>query len=142
MGKRISMLSAALLLLAGTGGPAWADVEIGAFVGNPDHRAPTAAEVDGFETLIGREVNTVLVYWAWNDGDFPTADLNSGVRFHDGYDTHTILQLTWEPWSRNGGDDPSYSLNGIINGDFDPYITQFAQDCAAWGDPIRLRFMH
>ena len=119
-----------------------ADTEIGAYVGNPDHVAPTAAEVSGFEDLIGRDVSSVLVYWAWNDGDFPTADLNSGVRYHDGYDTHTTLQLTWEPWSRLGGTDNTYPLSGIINGDFDAYITKFAQDSAAWGDPIRLRFMH
>ncbi len=121
---------------------ALASTEIGAFVGNPDHRAPTATEVNDFENQIGREVSSVLVYWAWNDGDFPTQQLMDGVRFHDGYDTHTTLQLTWEPWSRNGGDDQSYSLEGIINGDFDAYITKFAQDCKAWGDTMRIRFAH
>lgn len=130
-----------MALLASTAA-GFGSVEIGAFVGNEDHRGPTAAEVNSFETKIGREVNSVLVYWAWNDGDFPTAELNSGVRFHDGYDTGTILHLTWEPWSRNGGDDSSFSLDGIINGDFDSYISRFAQDSAAWGAPIRLRFMH
>lgn len=119
-----------------------ASTEIGAWVGNPDHVAPTAAEISSFETTIGRHISTALVYWAWNDGAFPTAGLNDGIRYHDGYDTGTILHLTWEPWSRNGGDDASYSLSSIINGDHDAYITQFAQDSAAWGDTIRLRFMH
>ena len=135
------ILSVAIILMFSAGSGS-AQTEIGAFVGNPDHVAPTAAEVDGFENLIGREVSSVLVYWAWNDGDFPTADLNSGVRYHDGYDTQTVLHLTWEPWSRNGGDDASYSLSSIIDGTHDGYITQFAQDAAAWGDTIRLRFMH
>jgi beta-mannanase len=132
----------AVLLLIGSAGHALASAEIGAYVGNPDHTAPTADEVNAFEDLAGRHLSSVLVYWAWNDGDFPAEALNSGVRYHDGYDTQTILHLTWEPWSRNGGGDTSYSLDRIIAGEFDVYITKFAQDAAAWGDPIRLRFMH
>jgi beta-mannanase len=131
-----------ILSLATLAGAASASTEIGAFVGNADHVAPTAAEVNNFEDLAQRHLSSVLVYWAWNDGDFPAAGLNSGVRFHDGYDTKTVLHLTWEPWSRLGGNDSTYPLTGIINGDFDPYITKFAQDTAAWGDPIRLRLMH
>ena len=135
-------LALAAAFLASRGPVARAQADIGAFVGNPNHVAPTAGEVQNFENLIGRDVNSVLVYWAWNDGDFPTAGLNSGVRFHDGYDTQTILHLTWEPWSRLGGDDSTYPLDRIIAGDFDSYITKFAEDSKAWGNPIRLRFMH
>ncbi|MDD5546273.1 MAG: glycosyl hydrolase [Candidatus Omnitrophica bacterium] len=119
-----------------------AETEIGAFVGNEDHMMPSAAEVQNFENLTGRHVNSVLVYWAWNDGDFPAQSLNSGVRFHDGYDTKTSINFTWEPWSRLGGNDSTFPMDRIINGDFDPYITKFAIDSRVWADPIRMRFAH
>ncbi len=113
--------------------------EIGALVNNidiHDHPVPYASEVTGFENLMGRHLNSVLVWGAWNQynkPDFPTAELNSGVRNHDGYDTKTILHYTWEVWA---------PLTNVINGDYDNYITKFAQDCKSWQDPIRFRLMH
>ncbi len=140
--KKISVLISVIILVLASKTNAADYCEIGAFVGNEDHRAPYASEVTAFEELAGRHLNTIMVYWAWNDGDFPAVGLNNGVRYHDGYDTKTVLQLTWEPWSRLGGDDSTYSLADIINGVHDTYIAQFAQDCKSWRDPIHLRFMH
>jgi len=119
-----------------------ASCELGAYVGNADHRAPYASEIQSFENLAGRHIGANLVYWAFNDGDFPTQQLNDGLRYHDGYNTHTTLQLAWEPWSRLGADDTTFALTDIIAGTHDNYITKFAQDCRNWQDPIHLRFMH
>lgn len=119
----------------------YAQCEIGAYVGNEDHRAPYASEIQSFENLAGRHIASNLVYWAWNDGAFPTAGLNSGMRYHDSYNTGTALHLVWEPWGR-GDNDIAYDLSTIISGSHDSYITQFAQDCRNWGDPVRLRFAH
>ncbi|MCP4649469.1 MAG: PEP-CTERM sorting domain-containing protein [PVC group bacterium] len=119
-----------------------ASCDIGAFVGNDDHRAPYDYEVRDFENITGHHLDSVQLFWAWNDGSFPGADLDTGVRYHDGYNTQTSLQLTWEPWSRAGGTDASYTLPNIINGTYDSYITQFANDCYSWQAPIRLRFAH
>jgi hypothetical protein len=118
----------------------FAESEIGAFVGNPDHRMPYDSEVRDFENQAGRHIDSALVYWAWNDGDFPADSLNSGVKFHDGYNTKTSVNFTWEPWSRLGGSDDTYSLDKIIRGDFDAYIAKFARDSRDWTDPIRMRF--
>ncbi len=123
----------------------WADAsgcEIGAFVGNQDGIPPSAVQVQSFENLAQRNVSSVLVYWAWGDGDFPAQQLTNGITYHDGYDTHTTLQLTWEPWSRYGPYDTTYSLDNIIAGKYDNYIKKFADDCSNWGDQIRLRFAH
>jgi PEP-CTERM putative exosortase interaction domain len=68
--------------------------------------------------------------------------LNDGLRYHDGYNTQSVLHLTWEPWSRSGASDDSYTLSHIAAGQYDDYITKFAQDCRQWQDPIRLRFAH
>jgi len=124
-----------------SGANLFAQCEIGAFVGNGDHRAPYASEIQNFENLAGRHIASDVLYWAWNDGGFPAADLNSGLRYHDGYDTKATLQMVWEPWGR-GDNDIAYDLTTIINGSHDSYITKFAQDCRDWSDPIRLRFAH
>lgn len=115
--------------------------EIGAFVGNPDQRPPSAEEIRNYEILTGRHLNSVLIFWAWSDGNLPIEDLEQ-IRYHDGYNTHLNLHITWEPWQRAGVDDTTYSLNSIINGKHDAYISQFARDCRKWKDIIRLRFAH
>ncbi len=139
--KLVVLLFVSASLLSFTASVFAQNCEIGAFVGNGDHRAPSASEIQNFENLAGRHVNSVLFYWSWNDGDFPAADLNSGIRYHDGYDTQTSLNLTWEPWSRSQTADP-YPLQEISSGNHDNYITKFAQDCRDWQAPIRLRFAH
>ncbi|MFH2137308.1 MAG: hypothetical protein ABII88_02225 [Candidatus Omnitrophota bacterium] len=115
--------------------------EIGAFVANPNQRPPNAEEIRAYEQLIGRHLKSILFFWAWSDGDFPAADLKK-VLYHDGYDTRINLHITWEPWSRGGVNDSSYSLSSIISGEHDAYIAKFARDCRGWKDPIRLRFAH
>jgi hypothetical protein len=130
------------LLLISYSNIAFAFCEIGAFVGNDDGIPPTAGEVMSFESLAQRHVSSVQVFWTFAEGDFPSTELSSSITYHDGYDTQSSLQLTWEPWSRLGGNDSSYSLSSIISGDHDAYITKFAQDCRDWQRPVRLRFAH
>lgn len=51
--------------------------------------------------------------------------------------------LSWEPWNpANGADQPTYSLQNIVNGNFDTYIANFALSIKAYGSPIFLRFAH
>jgi hypothetical protein len=106
--------------------------EIGAFVGvNP----PSKAAVNEFESLAGRHIHSAVWYQGWdasNQPPFPTSEL-SGARYHDGYDTHTILHLTWEPW---------VDLESIANGAYDTYLTSYANEAKSWGETIRLRFAH
>jgi beta-mannanase len=70
---------------------------------------------------------------ASNQPSFPTAELSQGVRYHDGYDTQTILHLTWEPW---------VDLQDIASGAYDPYLEAYAAAARDWGDTIRLRLAH
>lgn len=118
-----------------------AHCEIGAFVGNPNYRPPKAQEIREYEQLICRHLHTILIFWAWEDGNFPIVDLKD-ILYHDGYNTGIILHITWEPWQRGGVEDKFYSLESIIKAEHDDYITQFARDCRDWKDIIRLRFAH
>ena len=107
--------------------------EIGAFVGSS---TPTAAQVKAFEHLEGRHISSVQVYQAWDatsQPSFPASAFSSGVRYHDGYDTKTIVNLTSEPW---------VSLKKIASGAYDSYLTRYAKQIKAWGQPVRFRFAH
>jgi hypothetical protein len=108
-------------------------MDIGAYVASDP---PTSTAVGGFEDLSGRHVCSVMWYQGWdasNQPPFPTSELNTGVRYHDGYNTHTILHLTWEPWAK---------LDDIAGGMYDSYLTSYASDAKNWGETIRLRFAH
>ena len=51
--------------------------------------------------------------------------------------------VTWEPWLAGGGtSQPAYALQRIAAGDFDPYITRWAQGLRGFGKPVLLRFAH
>jgi len=107
--------------------------EIGAFVGASP---PASSAVREFETSSERHVRSILWYQGWNNSNhpsFPTTELNAGVRYHDGYNTHTVLHLTWEPW---------VDLKSIITGTFDSYLTSYATEAMNWGETVRLRFAH
>lgn len=107
-------------------------IEIGAFV---DANPPTGTDVSAFEALSNRHLHTVMWYEGWDSANppaFPAATLTS-VRYHDGYNTHTILHLTLEPW---------VGLTEITNGTYDAQLAAYAADVKDWGDPVRIRFAH
>jgi hypothetical protein len=107
-------------------------VDIGAYIAVDP---PTSVAVKGFEKLIGRHICSVSWYQAWNavkHPPFPAAALN-GVIYHDGYNTRTVLHLTWEPWAK---------LSDIASGKYDVYLTSYATQVKNWGGLLRLRFGH
>jgi Glycosyl hydrolase family 26 len=77
------------------------------------------------------ECDSAPCYWYW----FPTALMNS-IR---GYGA--IPMINWGSMSSPlNVDEPGFSLSNVINGVYDTYIRQFAQEAKAWGDPFFLRF--
>jgi beta-mannanase len=55
----------------------------------------------------------------------------------------SIPLVTWDPWDpAQGTNQPAFALQNIINGNFDAYISKWAQDSKAWGHPYFLRFAH
>lgn len=139
--KSVFLILVCLILSSATGVFA-AGCDFGAYIGNDDHRTPYDYEIRDFENKIGTHVAGVQIFWSWADGYFSSAELTSNVINHDGYNTQTDIQLTWEPWSRNGGDDNSYQLPNIVAGAYDTFIRQFARDCYNMDTQIDLRFAH
>ncbi|MFJ5859918.1 glycosyl hydrolase [Pseudarthrobacter sp. NPDC092439] len=94
------------------------------------------AEIDEVTALAGEAPSIILSYKDFNQAP-PIAELEA-VR---GRGAKTLL--TWEPWSWGGGaEQPRYSLDRIVAGDFDPYLREWGQSLAAWGHPVLLRFGH
>jgi len=83
-----------------------------------------------FESMIGKNLAVNSMYYSWND-NFPTSDCNTA------YNYGAVPLLTWEPFLNT-----TNTLEAISNGDYDSYITKFAQDAKASGKLIYLRFGH
>ncbi len=97
--------------------------------------------VTAFEMGAQKPVSIVMWYQGWGltDGsqNFEPGWMET-IRNHG-----SIPLVTWEPWLYTlGVNQPVYSLENIINGMHDDYITQWAQASQEWGQPYFLRFAH
>ena len=94
-----------------------------------------------FENNATKGASIIMWYQHWGSTDgtqyFQPAWMNN-VRAHG-----SIPEVTWMPWIGGGGvNQPAYSLNNIIAGRFDSYITSWATASKIWGHPYFLRFAH
>jgi len=94
--------------------------------------------VTTFEQDAHKSASIVMWYQGWGltqGQNFETSWMNN-VRNHG-----SIPMISWEPQDYTKGvNQPTYSLQNIISGKFDTYITQWAQASKAWGHPYFLRF--
>ena len=95
--------------------------------------------VRAFEQDANKSVSIVMWYQGWGLQD---GTQNFEFSWMDNVRNHgSIPMVTWEPWLyTQGANQPTFSLQNIINGNFDAYITQWAQDSKAWEHPYFLRF--
>jgi uncharacterized repeat protein (TIGR01451 family) len=101
--------------------------QIGAFVGNP-----TASNIDNYETLIQRNLASVMWYINFQTS-FPTADCNTV------YANGSVPHIVWEPYTT---DQKVSILDDIISGAFDSYIQNFATQAKNWGHRLWIRWGH
>ena len=100
------------------------------------------SSVTAFEADAGKAVSIVMWYQQWgltNGWQYMQMYWMNEVRSHG-----SIPLITWDPQDPSNGtaNQPAYALQNIINGNFDAYITRWAQDSKAWGHPYFLRFAH
>lgn len=97
------------------------------------------ATFDAAAEQVGRSQNMVGYFGGW-DEDYRA---NAVTR---AWERGMLPMLTWE--SRPIGakndvvEEPDYSLPTIIAGDFDAYLTRYAQDIVATGLPLAIRLDH
>lgn len=95
------------------------------------------APLASFEAHAGKNVSIVHLFQSWGD---PKTQLFNPVLLEAIRNHRAIPLLTWNsataPITPN---QPGYSLHNIIHGNFDAYITSFAEAAKAWGHPFFLR---
>lgn len=102
----------------------------------------TLSSVTSFEANARKAASIVMWYQQWglrNGWQYLQTYWMNDVRAHG-----SIPLITWDPQDPSNGtaNQPAYALQNIINGNFDAYITQWAQESKAWGYPYFLRFAH
>lgn len=101
---------------------------------------PTNLEkVRAFEYHARKAVSIVMWYQGWgvqdSSRDFQPGWMNT-VRDHG-----AIPMVSWEPWNyTRGAYQTPFTLQSIIDGSYDAYITRWALASKAWGYPYFLRF--
>lgn len=97
----------------------------------------TVAKINAFENLVEKPITWAYFSNNWyNQITFPTAAVN------------TIASTGKTPFIRimprtnfdEGGPDPNYTMENIINGNYDAALTQWAQDAAATNIPLLVEF--
>ena len=99
-----------------TTSPLW-----GAYTGN------TAESISTFESLVGRKMDIVAIFSGWGD-EFPSE--YAPFAFHRG----KTLVIFWEQYG--------VTLDNIINGKSDGYISQYVADTRLYGGPVILAPFH
>lgn len=75
-----------------------------------------------------------IQYYGWNEG-FQAADAQAA--WNGGTETFAELQTCGDPCDSTG-----YPIASVINGTYDSYLTNFADEVAAFGHPVLLTFDH
>lgn len=110
-----------------------------------------SAEIDNFETAVGKDVGLVMYFLAWAnrtspcDNNYLPGEVDSGV----GHPAPTpgpvggrAVMITWEPLPILSNPGPA-DYDNILSGQYDDLITKCAQQLKAWSNKtFLLRFMH
>src|SRR5918998_6789957 len=96
----------------------------------------SVASLDANTAAVGRKPSIWSVWSSWGgaDGEFPTPIMNV-------LKTRAIMPMVnWQPVDpSNRSDCTRWSLDNIIRGDHDAYITRWANAAKAYGNKVILR---
>ncbi|MBI2864678.1 MAG: beta-mannanase [Chloroflexi bacterium] len=91
-----------------------------------------------FQNMVGKRMSIVMWYEGWSSQNL----FNQAAAQAVANQGSTPL-VTWEPWDWTAGpNQPAYSTTKILAGNFDSFITSYAQSVKNYGKPIYLRFAH
>ena len=119
----------------------------GAWISDPtsNRDAPwDMGRVAEFEQLVGKGLSLIEFSSPWQDCSrtpcrpfrFPTEPMNN-VR---GYGAIPVFSWGSEATPRSSAEQPAFTLGNLINGTYDGYIREFAEEARGWGHPFFLRF--
>ncbi|WP_436776000.1 glycoside hydrolase family 26 protein [Yinghuangia sp. YIM S09857] len=108
------------------------------------HGSYDLAPLDDFSRAVGRDPSVLQFSVGWADSPFDR-------RLFDQVAKRGLMPLmAWEPWDftkespieEERGNQPAYALRHIIAGQFDDYVTKWAQGIKELGYPVAIRFAH
>jgi hypothetical protein len=111
----------------------------GTFIGVFQETTPLTAVADGLKADTGITPASVLWFEAWsNKRAFPLQQAR------DLWDRGIMLHVTWEPWNPalSATDPAQITLQDILDGEWDAYISQRGAELAALGTPVMVRWGH
>lgn len=101
------------------------------------------ADLDAFTAATGHGPTVLQFSQSWAHNQFDRTVFDRVV------ERHMLPVLGWEPWdyaapgqAGSHGEQPSYRLSRIIGGDFDGYITSWAEGIKNLDYPVAVRFGH
>lgn len=100
----------------------------------------TTRASDALEAATGRSVDIVHWYQQWGGDAWISSVQPQMIAAVAG--SGRMPLLTWEPWTPDAIEQPSFRLSRIADGAFDPYIIAWADALRATGTTIYLRPMH
>ncbi len=115
---------------------------IGVFAPHIDNGISNLQKVKNLSSQIDVNFDIISLYIAWEkdlESNFP------GLLLDSIYSQRSIPMITWEPWLNSFEDEinqerPVFEL--IDEGNFDDYITRFAEKLKSLKRPVFLRFAH
>jgi len=100
----------------------------------------TTPKLDKVEQELGFPPQIVLFYLQWpapaGSGEFPKESLEAI------WQRGAVPCLTWEPMYCRDNEEVTVLYEQIAAGQYDAYLTAFAQGAAAWGKPFIIRLAH
>jgi hypothetical protein len=119
----------------------------GAWISDPSssRNAPwDMGRVSEFESLVGKSLSLIEFSSSWQDCSvspcapyrFPTTAMDN-VR---NYGAIPVFSWGSEASPRSSAEQPAFTLGNLINGTYDAYIREFAEEARSWGHPFFLRF--
>lgn len=145
IGRLLSSALLGVLLTLAMAGPARAaDVYWGANIGShltggsPPYDMTAA---DTFEGMVGKKMSIMHFVQAWNDCSKPVCAMRRfPVKEMEAIRQRGALALFgWVSMTApmtTGSYQPDFQLRDVIDGTYDAYIRQWAQDAKAWGHPF------
>lgn len=109
---------------------------------NHSEWTPPLHKLDAAESAVGKKAGIFHWYQDWSG--VPEASNFPGETMQKVRERGTVPMITWMPEDarQERGGQSEYSLNSILSGKYDGYITKWALEAKKWGHPFYLRFAH
>jgi beta-mannanase len=99
--------------------------------------------ITNFVSDAQKDVSIINMFNSWTSGTSTNGTVSFPATAMDFIRGHGSIPLfSWQPQNSSLGTTQSFTLANIMNGVYDPYITNWATAARNWGHPFFLRLAH